>query len=132
MAVHVTSGLVDDWMLRAAYERVIERSDNAEVSRALADVLDLKARHTRFFEEEAVRRLVDSPRAVRLTRRELRRDVLPIGAVSLAPADRTFFTRFSFEGESGSVRAGRVVASVADLPGMDDGTVRAVELRLAA
>lgn len=132
VAVHVTSGLVDDWMLRAAYERVIEQSDNAEIARALGEVLDLKARHSRFFEEEAVHRLLESPRAVRLTRRELRRDVLPIGAAALAPADSAFFTAFAFGGDDGALRARRVTASVADLPGMDDGTVRAVGLRLAA
>ncbi|KQX06681.1 MULTISPECIES: hypothetical protein [unclassified Leifsonia] len=132
VAVHVTTGLVDDWMLRAAYERVIERSENPEIGRALGDVLDLKARHSRFFEEEAMHRLLDSPRAVRLTRRELRRDVLPLGAVAIARADRAFFRWFSFGGEIGPVRAQRVVACVSDLPGMDDGTIEAVQQRLAA
>ncbi|TFV98803.1 hypothetical protein [Orlajensenia leifsoniae] len=132
VAVHVTSGLVDDWMLRASYERVIEVSENAEVARALGEVLELKARHSRFFEEEAVHRLLKSPRAVRLTRRELRRDVLPLGAVTLSPGDRAFFTRFSFAGDIGPMRAQRVASCVADLPGMDDGTIRAVQLRLAA
>ncbi|MEL4318689.1 hypothetical protein WJX64_06735 [Leifsonia sp. YIM 134122] len=132
VAVHVASGLVDDGMLRATYERVIELSDNPEIARALGEVIDLKARHSRFFEEEAVHRLLESPRAVRLTRRELRRDVLPIGAIALAPSDRVFFTGFTFAGDSGVERARRVAASVADLPGMDDGTVHAVQLRLAA
>lgn len=132
VAVHVTSGLVDDWMLRAAYERVIEQSDNPEIARALGEVVDLKARHSRFFEEEAVHRLLESPRAVRLTRRELRRDVLPIGAAALPRADSAFFTDFTFGGDGGALRARRVTASVADLPGMDDGTIRAVGLRLAA
>ncbi|MET0975126.1 MAG: hypothetical protein ABWX82_05630, partial [Leifsonia sp.] len=57
VAVHMTSGLVDDWILGAAYRRSLEGAPAAALADAVADHLVVQARHSQFFEDEAVRRL---------------------------------------------------------------------------
>jgi hypothetical protein len=132
VAVHMTAGLVDDWVLGAAYRRAVETAGSPALARGVADILAVKARHSDFFEEEAVRRLVADRKAVRLTRRSLRRDIQPLGAGNLPDGDREFLSRFAFAGGSGLLELEDVVERVGQLPGIDAGTVEAVRRRLTA
>jgi hypothetical protein len=131
VGAHMTAGLVDDWMLRAAYERAVETSANGALDDAVARILAVKERHTRFFQEEAARRLTASPKAVRLARRELRRTAWPLGSVTLSPAARDAFTGFVFAGGEGEALAARVEQQIAGIPGMDARTAAIVREKLA-
>ncbi len=117
VGAHMTIGLVDDWMLGAAYAGAAGSSENGALESAIERIARVKARHTRFFAQEAHRRLAASPKAARLARRELRRTVWPLGSSPLTPADRTRFTRFAFGGDAGHQRA-------ADLRRRHRGTAR--------
>ncbi|KRE30808.1 hypothetical protein [Agromyces sp. Soil535] len=119
IGVHMTVGLVDDWMLRAAYERVARASANDALDAVLRRILDVKERHTRFFQEEASRRLAASPKAAGLARRELARTVWPLGSTVLGRDDRDDLVRFVFGGSEGDVLAARLERDIADLPGLD-------------
>jgi hypothetical protein len=119
IGAHMTVGLVDDWMLGAAYERTVDLSGSAALETAVGRILAVKRRHTRFFEEEVERRLTSSPKAVRLARGELRRIAWPLGSAVLAREERNAFARFVFGGEEGDVLAARIEHDIAGLPGVD-------------
>jgi hypothetical protein len=120
VGVHMTLGLIDEWVMDAAYRRLGERAGNAALAQTIDVVREVKQRHREFFEGESRRRLLDSERTVALTRKELSRATWPIGAVDRAAADRTFFERYVFDGE-GSAIAPIIAAKVEALPGLDAG-----------
>ena len=132
IGVHVTSGLVDEWITRAAYDRLDTASANPALSSAIATILAVKARHVAFFDHEARERLADDPRAVSLTRRSLERQAWPLGAIDRADDDRTFFTSFVFGGDDGRERATEIGLRVAQLPGMDSRVGDGVTRKLCA
>ena len=128
VAAHVTTGLVDEWVTSAAYRKL------ATAASGLSSVVDLitsiKERHIRFLSEETQRRLAESERAQKLTRRELSRSVWPIGAVETGAGDRSFFEQFVFGTTDGRAEAGRISALIAALPGIGPGAAATVNARL--
>jgi len=126
VAAHMTQGLVDDTILDGAYE---ELSSRAEALQPLtARIRSIKDRHTRFFGEEARRRLAESGRAVRATLRTLRREPQPIGSGAWGTEQRALFTRLVFDGAAGHERRERIARVVADLPGVGmDAAARLVD-----
>ena len=132
IAVHVTTGLVDEWVTRAAYDRLDAASASPALSSTIATIVAVKQRHVAFFEDEARRRLADDRRAVSLTRTSLERQAWPLGAVDRSGDDRSFFETYVFGGDDGSVRAVGIGQRVAELPGMDSRTGDAVTRRLRA
>ena len=132
IGAHMTVGLVDDWMLGAAYERTVDASGSAALEAAVGRILAVKQRHTRFFEEEVERRLTSSPKAVRIARGELRRTAWPLGSTVLACEERDAFARFVFGGNEGQVLAARIERDIAGLPGMDARTGAIVREKLAS
>ena len=128
VAAHVTAGLVDEWVVSAAYRRLT--SATASLKPVVDLVLSLKERNIRFLSEEAQRRLAVSPRAQRLTRRELTRSPWPIGALESAAEDRTFFETFVFGAAEGRAEAGRIAELVAALPGIGSGVGSTLNARL--
>ena len=131
IGAHMTVGLIDDWMLGAAYERVVDASGGAALEAAVGRILAVKQRHTRFFEEEVERRLTSSPKAVRLARGELRSTAWPLGGAELEPEERAVFARFVFGGDAGDALAARIERDIAGLPGMDARTGTIVREKLA-
>jgi hypothetical protein len=116
--VHMTTELVDQWITRAAYLHIIESTTSAALARVIELVLDVKKRHTEFFAQEAERRLSESTRAARLTRRALSHAAWPIGAIDRSDDDRTFFERYTFGNTRGHTRAAEIEAQVQKLPGI--------------
>jgi hypothetical protein len=116
VAAHVTTGLVDEWITQAAYRRL------GELAAGLGSVVELvngiKDRHILFLAEEAKRRLSDSARARKLTTRELKNAVWPIGAVERSDDDRSFFEKIVFGTENGRAEVARIAGLVAALPGL--------------
>jgi len=112
----VTTQLVDEWIGQTAYRKL------GEVAAALGSVVDMvlevKARHIRFFAEEAQRRLAASEKGRRLTRKELTRMAWPVGATELPADERTSFETIVFGGGEGRAEANRIAALIAALPGM--------------
>ena len=131
IGAHMAVGLVDDRMLGTAYARVAESSTSATLDAAVERIVAVKERHTRFFEEEAQRRLTASPRAARLARRELRRTAWPLGAAALTAEQRAGFSRFAFGGPEGDARAAELERGIGSLPGMDARTAAIVRRGLA-
>ena len=132
IGVHVTIGLVDEWVTRAAYDRLDAASASPALSATVATIIAVKQRHVAFFDDEARRRLADDPRAVSLTRRSLERQAWPLGAVDRAGDDRSFFETFVFGGDDGRGRAAGIGHRVAALPGMDSRIGDAVTRKLRA
>ncbi|MCU1406911.1 MAG: hypothetical protein JWQ43_3214 [Glaciihabitans sp.] len=120
IAVHVTMGLVDEWVTRAAYERLADASNSAPLRQIVTTILDVKQRHADFFEDDARRRLAESDSAVKQTRATLVQTAWPIGAVDRAADDRTFFESYVFGGGEGAARADTIGKAVASLPGLDN------------
>lgn len=116
VAAHVTTGLIDEWVTTAAYARLGEL---AAPLRQVADmIIELKHRHIRFLLQDATRRLTESPRARKLTLKEVGRSVWPLGTVERSAGDRTFFEKVVFGGEAGAARIAEIAALVAALPGL--------------
>jgi hypothetical protein len=130
IAVHTTTGLVDEWITRAAYLRLAAQSKSAALASTIAMILDVKKRHEEFFDDESRRRLTESARAVALTRKALLSSSWPIGAVDRAADDRSFFESYVFGGEAGVASASEIESRVAALPGLDDRIGYAVARRL--
>jgi hypothetical protein len=132
VAVHMTSGLVDHWIARAAYERLTEAAGSDALRSTIALVQDIKARHAEFFLEESRRRLAESAKAVRLTSRALVGAAWPIGAITRSTDDRSFFERFTFSGTGGEELAAAIEKQIAALPGLGDRVAATVRGRLAS
>lgn len=116
VAAHVTAGLADEWITHAAYRRLAELADS--LSTVVETVLEVKDRHIRFFQEEAERRLGESPKARRITRKELLGTAWPIGSVERPAEERSFFERIVFGGAEGREEARGIGALISALPGM--------------
>lgn len=116
VAAHVTTGLVDEWITQAAYRKLGELATGLHSVVEL--VLSIKDRHIHFLAEEAQRRLAASGRASRLTRREIKQAVWPLGAVERSDDDRTFFERTVFGSPEGAAEARRISDLLAALPGL--------------
>jgi hypothetical protein len=130
VAVHTTEGLIDEWITRAAYVRLAAQSRSAALASTVAMILDVKKRHREFFDDESRRRLLASPKAVKLTRKTLLTTTWPIGAVDRAADDRSFFESYVFGGEEGVAAASEIETRVAGLPGMDERIGEAVARKL--
>lgn len=116
---HMTMGLVDEWTTHTAYRAVSEASGSAILLPTIAMILEVKERHLTFFDDEARRRLADSPRSVTLARSALIHTAWPLGSTDRDAAERTFFESYVFGGEVGIARAAAVGKLVAGLPGMN-------------
>ena len=130
IGVHVTTGLVDEWVTRAAYDRLDASSQSSALSATIATIVAVKERHVAFFDDEARRRLADDPKAVALTRTSLERQAWPLGAIDRAGEDRSFFETSVFGDDSGRERAADIGRRVAGLPGMDSRIGDAVTRKL--
>ncbi|WP_460524336.1 hypothetical protein [Humibacter antri] len=130
IAVHMTAGLVDDWVTGAAYARLAGSSDSSALTATVARILQIKARHSAFFSQEAERRLAGSERAVRLTAKALTSTAWPLGALTCSADERTFFETYTFGGSKGRSRAAEIERSIAALPGIDEVTAAAAIERL--
>lgn len=128
VGVHVTSGLVDEWITQAAYRRLAATAEKLGSIAQLA--LDIKDRHLAFLQEDAARRLAASTRVQKLARTELSRQAWPIGSVERPDAERGFFERMVFGETSGRREAGRIRDLIAALPGLAS-VAPVVEARLA-
>jgi hypothetical protein len=130
IAVHTTTGLVDEWITRSAYLRLAAQSKSAALAGVISMILDVKKRHQEFFDDESHRRLASDPRAVKLTRKSLLSASWPIGAVDRAEDDRSFFETYVFGGDAGARSASEIETQVAALPGLDDRIGSAVARKL--
>jgi len=130
VAVHVASGAIDEWITRAAYERVVEVAESSALATTVARLLVVKARHSEFFEEEARVRLSSTPRAVRLANRTLGRMAWPLGSIGRPADTRAFFEEFSFGGAEGAARADEIQRRIATLPGVDGSVAAEIRERL--
>jgi hypothetical protein len=130
IAVHTTTGLIDEWITRAAYVRLSAQGKSAALASTISMILDVKKRHAEFFDDESRRRLSESPRAAALTRKTLMTASWPIGAVDRAADDRSFFETYVFGGTDGAASAGEIENEVAGLPGMDERVGEAVAQKL--
>lgn len=130
IGVHVTTGVVDEWVTRAAYDRLDAESSSSALSATIATIVAVKERHVAFFDDEARRRLADDPRAVSLTRASLERQAWPLGAIDRAGDDRSFFENSVFGDDDGRARAADIGRRVAELPGMDSRIGDAVTRKL--
>ena len=86
IAVHCLAGALDEWLVQAAYQRLIDTGRHADLSRTLEELLEVKQRHRELFETQARRRLQASGTAAGLARRRLRRAAWPLGSADEAPA----------------------------------------------
>jgi hypothetical protein len=130
IAVHTTTGLIDEWVTRAAYVRLAAQSKSAALASTVSMILDIKKRHQEFFADETRARLLESPKAVALTRKTLLSASWPIGAVDRAADDRAFFESYVFGGAEGVASASEIEHQVAALPGLDDRIGEAVAQKL--
>jgi hypothetical protein len=129
IAVHMTSGLIDELVTRASYERLAE-TDSVALRTVIGRILAIKARHSVFFEQEAERRLRESTRAVALTRRAIPATAWPIGSTERSAADRSWLEEFTFGGEQGRARAAAIAARVSGIFGLDEKVAAALNQRL--
>lgn len=85
VAVHTTTGVVDEWTTRAAFEALRDGTGNAEFRSMLERLLAVKERHGAFFAAQTRDRLRRSPKAATLTRTRLARQHWPLGAIDEDP-----------------------------------------------
>lgn len=116
VAAHVTVGLVDEWITSAAFRRLEEMA--VGLTPAIDLIIDIKDRHINFLAEDAQRRLLESPRARKLTVKELRLTAWPVGANERSGEDRTFFEKTVFGDDRGRAEAARIGELIAALPGL--------------
>jgi len=91
IAVHTSLGTVDEWLMQAAYRKVIALDAHPQLTETLNRVLATKARQLEFFEAQARHRLAESTRAQKVTRKRLANTPWPIGAKAEPRANTSFF-----------------------------------------
>jgi hypothetical protein len=128
--VHMTTGLIDEWVMGTAYTRLSDLADNSTLTRTIDTIRSIKARHEQFFDGESRRRLAESTKTVRQATGQLSRAAWPIGAVDRSDTDRTFFEHTVFGGADGLHRATSIGHRVAELPGLTPQTGDAVARKL--
>ena len=116
LAVHMTIGAIDGWLTQAAYRRIAELDDNAELSTTIDTILTIKARHLTFFEPQSEYRLSASSKAQSLTRSRLKKSAWPIGADDLPRDDRQYFFDRLFRSAPGLVES--IDSAIDGLPGL--------------
>lgn len=132
VCAHTAVGLVDDWMLGDVYAQLSACAGHGDALAATVETIrTAKARHTAFFDEESRRRLVASPRAARLARREFRRSPWPLGADVVVPERRGALARFTWSGAGGAERLASLERRIAELPGIGPPAASAVRASLA-
>lgn len=100
IAVHTTTGAVDELVMQAAYGRLITRADHPVLETTLTGLLAVKERHGTFFAAQSRDRLTSSFRAARLTRRRLARIRWPLGARDQPPELTASFYAELFDRDS--------------------------------
>lgn len=116
LAVHMATGAIDGWVTQAAYARIGELADNAELSTTVETILGIKARHLTFFEPQSEYRLGASSHARTLARKRLKRAVWPIGAEELPEGERAFFFDRLFRSSPGLAQS--IDTAIDGLPGL--------------
>jgi len=116
LAVHMATGAIDGWVTQAAYSRIAELEDNAELKRTMDTILTIKARHLTFFEPQSEYRLGASARAKSLTRSRLKKSAWPIGADELPTTERHFFFDRLFRSSPGLAES--IDTAIDGLPGL--------------
>jgi hypothetical protein len=132
IGVHMTSGIIDEWIMSSAYDKLSATTQSSSLRATLAIITDVKKRHAEFFLDEATRRLAESAQSVKQTRKALAQAVFPIGAVDRAAEDRDFFDAWLFAGDDGHARIASLEANIAKLPGLDARVAASVAKRLEA
>ncbi|GLY97544.1 hypothetical protein [Actinoplanes sp. NBRC 103695] len=128
VGAHMAAGLIDEWVLGAAYQVLAERAGNGALRKVIDRIAAIKRRHEEFFAAETHRRLTASVRAVRVARGELKHAVWPIGSLRRAPGDRRRFHEAVFGATDGWARAEAIGKKVAAIPGL----TRRIGARIAA
>jgi hypothetical protein len=115
VAVHMAAGAIDEWLTRAALERVVELDPHPALRTVVDRLLEVKGRQLEFFEAQARDRLSSDARTRAVVRRRLRGIRWPMGADGGPVSESLFFSEYLFSGAPASMRA--VDALVDTLPG---------------
>jgi hypothetical protein len=103
IAVHTTLGAVDEWLMQAAYRRLVELDPNPQLVVTVTRFLATKGRQLEFFEGQARYRLSASIRAQRITRRRLAKTPWPIGARAEPRQNTKFFFTHLFSSHPSTI-----------------------------
>lgn len=91
IAVHMSLGTVDEWLMQAAYSQLSELAGNIALSEEIDYILTIKERQLVFFEAQARYRLLESAQGRRLTRKRLAKTAWPVGAKAEKQSETDFF-----------------------------------------
>jgi hypothetical protein len=91
IAVHLATGTIHEWLIEAAYERVAQLEGHPELTRAVAAIGGVKARHIAFFASQTADRLRRSSMARHLTWTRLRRARWPVSVADEPAEEEAFF-----------------------------------------
>lgn len=103
VAVHTALGTVDEWLMQAAYRRLIELEPHPQLTDIVTRLLATKSRQLQFFEAQARHRLGESSRAQKVTRRRLAKTPWPIGARAEPGQNTEFFFRYLFGSQPSAI-----------------------------
>lgn len=117
IAVHMSLGTVDEWLMQAAYSQLSELAGNAALTDEIDYILSIKERQLIFFEAQARYRLLESAPARRLSRTRLTKTAWPVGAKAEKQTETTFFYEQLFAQSPDLIAT--IDARVDTLPGQD-------------
>ncbi|GAA1205237.1 hypothetical protein [Rhodoglobus aureus] len=103
IAVHMTLGTVDEWLMQAAYRRLIELDPNPQLTDTISRILSTKTRQLEFFEAQSRHRLSESTRAQKVTRKRLAKTPWPIGARAEPRTNTEFFFEYLFRSQPSTI-----------------------------
>lgn len=119
VAVHVTSGAVDELITSHAYDELDRLADHEELGRLIQTVRSIKIRHAEFFQQEARRRLSESVKAQAVSRLLLRRRSWPIGSDDLVSDVAETGRRILFGDDTMRVALLGIDRAIGLLPGLE-------------
>jgi hypothetical protein len=118
VAVHMTMGTIDEWLMQAAYSRLAELEKHPELARTLAAIAPVKARQLEFFEAQSRDRLGASTRTQNVTRNQLRGTAWPIGAAAEPAKETAFFYSHLFGSPADAAALDTRIDSIPGLAGL--------------
>ncbi|KAF0240689.1 MAG: hypothetical protein FD167_4117 [bacterium] len=117
--VYLTWGAIQELTTLNGYNNVARKSKNKILIEVLRRIMRDEARHFGFYYNKAMRRLLDSPKAQRLTSLMVKTFWRPVGAGIKTDEDVAFIIAYAFGDEPGQKAVCHIDSTIAKLPGLE-------------
>ena len=118
VAVHMAWGMCNERSAAAAYRRLADMQPHPALAPLLKRIAQQETRHIAFYTKQAEQRLLNNPKAQKLTRTLLNKFWGPVGSGAQPQAEVEHVMGYMFKGEDGLREIRKLDEQIARLPGL--------------